>query len=360
MAKRKTETGRLGIVCAWREGETDLAATIESAGASAGQGASVYAVVDKDRQGPARTRHRGIDAAGNCDVIAIIDAHMRFDGDCLAAMARHVRKTGALACATTYHNAECSMTGGAYYGGRIVYRAKDGRAQNALAIKWARDQKPGRRAAVIGACYVFPRSWYYDVGQPLAALPGWGCDEEALSISAWLAGRPVECLPQMCAHRYRERAPWLVSDVEHAAVHASRMALIHAVVSECNARRELEAWQRGWVREGVPSCASPEAERWRLALLKGKRTWREWLAQVCEPEEIDGAQAQPERSTVQAQRSAPIRNPTTPMHGVKCPHCGAVNDPKSLRVTHTYDNGNRRHNCPKCGNPFISMFRATL
>jgi hypothetical protein len=218
-------------VCAWRQGEDDLASTIESAGLSAGKASAIYAVEDKTMQGPARTRHRGIEAAADCDVIAIIDAHMRFDGACLADMARHVRKTGGLACATVYHNAECAMMGGAYYGGRIVYRQKVGKAQNALAIKWARDQNPGPRAAVVGACYVFPRAWYYTVGQPLAALPGWGCDEESLSISAWLSGVPVECLPQVCAHRYRPAPPWGVTDAEHAAVHASRMALIHAVVS---------------------------------------------------------------------------------------------------------------------------------
>jgi hypothetical protein len=361
MAKRKTEPGKMGIVCAWRQGETDLAATIESAGASAGNGAAVYAVEDKERQGPARTRHRGIEAAGDCDVVAIIDAHMRFDNACLAEMARHVRKTGGLACATVYHNADCAMTGGAYYGGRIVYRQKVGKAQNALAIKWAHDQKPGRRGAVVGACYVFPRSWYYTVGQPLAALPGWGCDEEALSISAWLSGLAVECLPQTCAHRYRDRAPWQLTDAEHAAVHASRMALIHAVVSECNARQELESWQRAWVPEGIPACQTTEAERWRLALLKCPRTWRQWRAEVCEPDEIDGYQAQRAAGavTAQPQRAAPIRNPTTLLHGVRCPHCGTITDPKALRVTHTYDNGNRRHNCPACGNPFISMYRAT-
>ena len=358
MAKRKTETGRLGIVCAWRQGESDLAATMESAEASAGASVKIISAEDKTQAGPARTRHRGIEAAGDCDVIAIVDAHMRFDGRCLADMARHVRKSGGLACATVYHNAECAMTGGAYYGGRIVYRLKVGRQQNALAIKWARDQKPGQRGAVVGACYVFPRSWYYEVGQPLAALPGWGCDEESLSISAWLSGRPVECLPQTCAHRYRERAPWQVSDAEHTAVHASRMALIHAVVSECNARHELESWQRSWVPEGIPACTSAEAERWRLALLKCKRTWRDWRATVCEPDEIDGVQAQRD-PPAQPTRTAPVRNPTTPLHGVRCPHCGTAHDPKTLRVTHTYNNGNRRHACPTCGNPFISIFHAT-
>jgi hypothetical protein len=139
------------------------------------------------------------------------------------------------------------------------------------------------------------------------------------------------------------------------------MALIHAVVSECNARRELEAWQRAWVREGIPACRSAEAERWRLALLKCTRTWRQWRAEVCEPEEIDGVQPASMNATADAKPNKPasIRNPTAPLHGVKCPHCQTVHDPKRLRVTHTYGNGNRRHPCPTCGNNFISMFRPT-
>jgi DNA-directed RNA polymerase subunit RPC12/RpoP len=142
------------------------------------------------------------------------------------------------------------------------------------------------------------------------------------------------------------------------------MALIYAVVSEYNARKELEAWQRAWVPEGIPVCTSAEAERWRLALLKCPRQWREWRAQVCEPDELDGVQASPEARSVhpaaRGRPAMPIRNPTTPMRGVKCPHCQSVHDPKSLTVSHTYSNGNRRHNCPHCGNNFISVFCATL
>lgn len=360
MAAKRKAGMKIGIVAAWRKGETDLAATIESASQGL-TAATVYAVEDRTADGPARTRHRGIEAAGDCDTIIVIDAHMRFSPGALESIAKRVRKTGGLACASAYHNAECAFTGEPYRGGRIVYRAQDGKRKNALCVKWARDAKPGPRGCVIGAVYAFPRAWYYDVGQPLAALPGWGCDEEALSIAAWLSGRPVECLPQTAAHRYRERPPWQVEDAEHAAVHASRMALIHCVVSELNARRELEAWQRSWVPEGIPPCTTPEAERFRAALLRQPRTWREWRAQVCEPDEIDGRQdAGSARATPQQDRKpAPIPNPVATLYGVECRHCRAVHDPHHLKVSHTYPNGNRRHICPTCRNPFMSMFRAT-
>jgi len=286
----KQKRGKIGVVVAWRHGESDLQATIDSAAASAGKASTIISVEDKTMQGPARTRHRGIEAADGCDVIAIIDAHMRFDGNCIQSLARHVRKTCGLVCPLVHHNDKCDFSGGHYAGGRIVYKSQDGKQKQALSVKWSRDTHPGQRGSVIGACYVMPRELYYRIGQPLAALPGWGCDEEALSISAWMAGVPIECTGDKAAHLYRAKTPWQVTPQEHANVHASRMALIHAVVSEIGARKELEAWQRSWVAEGVKSCDSAEAERWRLALLKLPRKWREWLATVCEPDEINGKQ----------------------------------------------------------------------
>jgi hypothetical protein len=352
---------KVGIVIAWRQGEADLDATIESARRSVGKlPAAVYAVEDKDRQGPARTRHKGIEAASDCDVILVADSHMRFDGKTLAKLAKAVRADQTLACPTVYHNTECAMKGGKYCGARIVYKAKNGREQHALCAKWSRSDKPGQRGAVMGGCYAFRRDWYYQVGAPWAALPGWGCDEESLSIAAWLSGQVPVALGCVAAHRYRERPPWPVMSDEFAAAHASRMALIHCVVSEVNARNELTAWQRAWVPEGIPPCTTPEAERFRLALLQLPRTWRQWRASVCEPDEIDGQQREQTTATPnEAATLAPVRNPTTVLHGVRCSHCGTVHDPHKLPVTHTYPNGNRRHVCPICRNPFVSVFRAT-
>ena len=390
---------KTAVICAWRKGETELAETLESAKNSIGVNDAVIAVEDKTAAGPARTRHRGIDAAADADVIIIIDAHMRFMGDTLTMLANHVRKHGGIAMPLVHHNPLCAFEGfydlisGAdihasgpqpgvgdasrvYAGARIVYRAKDGQAKYALSAKWSKDIKPGPRGAVMGACYAFRRDWYYSVGQPLAALPGWGCDEEALSISAWMSGHMPVVLDCRAAHRWRNRTPWNVSSEECARVLQSRMALIHAVVTEAGARRELEEWQRSWVREGIPASNTPEAERWRLALLKQPRKWAQWRKEVCEPDEIDGVQIPPiqvaadesQRSGVKNQKSdgkheAPkvtrVQNPVVIQHGVQCPHCGTNHDPLKLEVTHVFPNGNRRRMCPACQNPFISHFIAT-
>jgi len=347
---------KLAIVCAWREGETDLQATIDSAAESAGPGAAVYAVEDKDRQGPARTRHRGIVAADGADIICIIDAHMRFDCDVLRAMARHVRAHGGLSTALCHHNADCDLTGSSYAGARIVYRAKDGKSQTALCGKWSKDTKPGKRGCVMGACYTFRRDWYFQIGQPLAALPGWGCDEEALSIACWLSGETPRVHNGHVAHRYRPAAPWQRTPQDSSGVYASRMALIHGVVTDASDRRELEQWTREPVREGVPACTSAEGERFRQAMLKQPRKWREWRAQVCEPDELDGVQSYREPVAVDrpAARLAPRMNPVSILQGVDCKHCRTIHDPLKLQVLNTYANS-RRFRCPVCGNPFIAM-----
>ena len=49
----------LAVVIAYRKEETDLAATVESAKLSAGLGAQIITVEDKDATGPGWNRHRG-------------------------------------------------------------------------------------------------------------------------------------------------------------------------------------------------------------------------------------------------------------------------------------------------------------
>jgi hypothetical protein len=295
------------------------------------------------------------------DVVCVIDAHMRFESDVIARGVSLVRDNGGLIAPFCHHNAACDFSGGHYAGARIVYKAKDGKARTALCGKWARDMKAGQRGCVMGACYLFPVSWYFDVGEPLNALAGWGCDEEALSIAAWLSGRTPFVYEGRVAHRWRERPPWNVMSADHAGVYASRMALIRAVVTDVSDRRDLEEWTRSAVPEGVPSTETAAGEKFRLALLNLPRKYRQWRAQVCEPDEIDGVQV-PVSVPVDrdVERVAPRANPTIPLRGVQCPHCHAVHDPIKLRVDHTYRNGNRRHACQKCGNPFISRFSATV
>lgn len=339
------------IVCAYHASEDDLAETTKSAMKSAGKGAKFYAVQDRDESGPGRNRHRGIEAASDADVIVIIDAHMRFRGNVLRRLISEAYKGGRLLVPFCHHNEDCSFTGngGAYYAGaRIVFRSRDGQQFKPLDAKWSKDQEPGERGCVMGACYAFRRDWYMGAaGQPLSILTGWGGDEQALSISMWMTGGKVEVINGHVAHRYRPRPPWTPSQKALDAVHASRSAMIQAFVSDVTDRRELHSWAN--IRE--PAQATPEVDRLRAAMLAAPRNYRQWKSEVCEPDEIDGRQSARTSSTRVDRNHTP--NICVPRHGIVCPHCGTCSE--KPRVTHTYDNGNKRHICPACGNPFMSF-----
>lgn len=268
---------KTAVIIPWRQGETELQTTIESVTRSAGRGTTIYPVEDTTRAGPAVTRHRGIEAAVGADVIILVDAHMKFEGHVLRDMARAVNLTGGLLCPKCYHNPECSFdgthpSGASYYAGAdIHYKGEDQNGKQALVWKWNTDPLPGPRACIGGACYVFRRDWYYRVGQPLSALPGWGGDEEALSISAWLSGDQPAVWDGRCAHRWRAASPWKLTAREIDDIRrGSREAIISAVVSDAADRVDLLTYQRGRLR------TTHEVQRWAAALLKLPRTWAEW------------------------------------------------------------------------------------
>ena len=339
---------KTAVIIPWRQGETELQTTIDSAAASIGKSATIYPIEDTTHDGPAKTRHRGVMAATTSDVIIMVDAHMIFDKRALLRMARYVNEHGGLICPKCYHNPECTFdakhpSGASFYSGAdIYYKTSDGNGQQALCWKWSTDPKPGPRPCVGGACYVFRREWYFGVGQPLSALPGWGGDEEALSISAWLSGHMPQVFDGRVAHRWRERAPWKLTGSENKAIrYGSRAAIIGACVADQVDRADLLGWLQS------KPVMSKEIARWREALLKQPRTWAQWKAEVAVMPEA-GQKAGKRKNTP---------NLTTPLHGVVCPHCHSSHDPKCLKVNHTWPNGNRRHKCPKCNRPFISVYR---
>lgn len=270
---KKEKANRTAVIIPWRQGETELKSTIESAEQSIGSNALIIPIEDKAGDGPAMTRHRGIEAAKDCDVIVIVDAHMKFKDDVLKRMARRVRKHGGLLCARCYHNDGCTWENGAasYMGADIYLKGVDQNGNQAIMWKWSADKKPGQRACIGGACYVFRRDWYYRTGQCLSALPAWGCDEEALSITAWLSGHDPEVFDGDVAHRWRAKAPW---DSAARPINTSRAAMICALVADPAERADLLAYQ------GVKPLESMEVARWRDALLTLPRTWEQWKSEV--------------------------------------------------------------------------------
>jgi hypothetical protein len=271
------------VIIPWRKGETELQTTIESAEASIGAG-RIYPVEDVAGDGPGRTRDRGIMAATDSDVIVIVDAHMKFQGDVLRKMARRVARFDGLLCAVTHHNEDCEFGAihpsghGAYYGADIHWKGEDGNGKMALLWKWQdRRLSPGPVACIGGACYVFRRDWYLRCGRPLALLPCWGGDEEVLSIACWLSGQMPRVYDGNVAHRYRKRPPWKPdANPEHVldVKVRCRSAIISAFVSDRKDADELLAWQSG------ERISNEAVNRTKAALLKLPRKWAEWKAEV--------------------------------------------------------------------------------
>lgn len=350
----KKATTKAAIVCAYHPQEDDLQSTTTSAMKSAGTGATFYAVQDKDGTGPGRNRHRGIEAASDAEVIVVIDAHMRFKPGVLAKMVQHVKQHGGLLVPYCHNNETCSFDGKPYAGARMVWGSQDDdiKQRCALVAKWARDDKPGPRTAVMGACYVFRRDWYFKVGQPLAMLDGWGCDEELLSIACWMSGMMPMLFDGHVAHRFRSRPPWPVSPAEFAKVTANRRRMITAVCPQEHDRHQLFHWQGN-----QDTTITPESERLRKALLTLPRSWAEWRKNACEPAEVNGKPVDGEHvAEVRQEPKRPWRpQVVTPMFAIRCPHCGAEYDPLKLPVSNTYQNF-RRHLClnERCKRPFVS------
>ena len=294
------------IVCAWVNnpnpdyGEPDLQPTLDDAARSAGKGCKVFAVEDRDQSGPGMNRDRGIMAASSSDVVVVIDAHMRFQGDVISRMVAECRKTGGLINCFCHHSDQpYSFDGNLYAGARMVWRNKVGNIFLPLVAQWFNTAttkgkiKDGKRTAVMGACYAFPREWYIEAGQPLAILNGWGCDEESLSIAAWLSGIPIMCYEGHVAHKYRHfgrQHPYCIFN-NHAA-------LLEAFCADPKDRCDLYEWLRksevpatNNYPGGVRSCGavnSSQIARCRNAMAKMPRSWNQWKVKACEPEVLDG------------------------------------------------------------------------
>lgn len=337
------------IVCVHRTGDPELQDTLASAAESAGDGAKVIAVEDKDQTGPGRNRDRGIMAATDADVIIIIDAHMRFQGDVLAQMANQVRKHGGLICPLVHHHDRMTFDGRPMAGASIAWMATDHHPQfSPLSAAWSGSAGPRPCTAVKGDCYAFRRQWYLDAGRPLAMLAGWGGDEEALSIAAWLCGEPISVFDGHVARPIAAGLPWPAPSA--VPMVESRAALVKAFVIEYNARNELMYHLRlNKVTVPGPLSLQAEVDRVKVAMLKQAVSFEDWRRVVY------GTAAAGE-ARKPGQPLAKISNPTVMRKGITCPHCGTFHEVGlTMGVVNVYPNGNRRHICPVCHLPFISL-----
>jgi len=259
-----------------------------------GAGVPVDVRHDSPPMGCGWRRHEGIMACPT-EGVFLCDGHMEFGEGYFAGIAAELDRTPDALLVTRMQSMSHDWTpkDGMYYGAEIALRDEwPGGQFVPIAAKWRREETgDGDVGAVMGACYAFTRSSYERWGRPLAILRAWGCDEEALSIAAWMTGGRVRLVPGLARHMYqapRGRAPEL-SDEEAARVWANRLALLNAIPMPESDRAGLVEWMRRtpWLKtlsdrvNRSLSVRAADVERMRAALESGPMTWRQYVRKWC-------------------------------------------------------------------------------
>lgn len=290
---------KIGLVCAYRN-ETDLENTLASARlAACGEIMTVYRVEDHASRGPGFCRHAGIvqATADGCDVIVIIDAHMRFQAGLLSGMAAAVRADRQLLlCAPCCHNSRCGYDDKVYRGSRFTLRAETIHGETgatercSLAAQWTGPEEQCN--AVMGACYAFDPAMYARAGSPLRMLHSWGGDEEYLSACFWFAGGHVSLYDrgEICAHLARDKSTADPGMDLQAGIWTNRLQLLRMLPLAPDMAAELTEWTRSSTaftadayREAIDArlnVTETECYAVRDLLASYGRDPAEWLAQA--------------------------------------------------------------------------------
>lgn len=155
-------------------------------------------------RGPGQCRDYAIKAS-DADIVILVDGHMTFPlgwvDEICAHLAKHPKD---ITC--------CRMQGlgqdftplqeNIYAGCFLMLKHPHSSMKNwFICSQWNKDAKEkGVTGGIMGACYGMKRSWYLEIGSPLAILEAWGGDEEILSTCSWLMGGRCYLLPPVCGH----------------------------------------------------------------------------------------------------------------------------------------------------------------
>lgn len=247
------------------------------------------------RCGVGPSRHKGIMAA-DTDWVLLCDAHMRFPQGWYERAMAYLAHCGdnelwCGACAAIDDNHPLTSPKTIYYGG--VWNMcgldpnKRGHRQ-VFEINWNKEKLAAGAEipAIMGACYFVGRSWY-ERHAGLQYLRGWGCDEQLLSLKAWLSGGAIRMMPDVViGHKFwTGRRPFTVAPWH---VHYNKAFCMHTLLSPEVARgllsklgpgadhargvaRAMEDWhlieaERGRNRKLLTKDVSEFADRFKLNL----------------------------------------------------------------------------------------------
>jgi hypothetical protein len=332
------------------------------------QGVTIDVITDKPAMGCGWRRHEGI-LKCKTDGVFLCDGHMEFDDGFFDNIRCDLAKNPDDLLCTRMQSVDRDWNpmGGLYAGAFIRTMQQWGSGEYIpISGTWRKgDQGNGPIGCVMGANYALTKTAYERMGRPLGMLRAWGCDEELLSIACWMTGGKVRLVDGVASHMYaapRVGGREILID-EIVRVWANREAMLQAIPMHEKERDEYRAWmERSVVVQKNKAAILMDAKKrkqdiYRLcaALSGGSMTWEQYRRKWINKEPTEGMVKQ--KKTAEKPKKQNVPNLTTQMHGVKCPHCHVMHDPKQLTVTHTYANKNRRHICEACEKPFISIYK---
>lgn len=136
------------------------------------------------------------------DVLIVMDSHMRPPHDCLDLWLadHHYNPLAVMSCESTGFKTHDAFHG---YGADLKLLDK-----GFWEPKWTPRKPiadPYRVHAVMGGAYLIPRTILKAVGGYAPCLQGYGCEEEFLSIRAWMMGFEVRVAPSVIIPHHYDR-----------------------------------------------------------------------------------------------------------------------------------------------------------
>jgi glycosyltransferase involved in cell wall biosynthesis len=216
----------------------------------------VRLIRNKHRAGAAACRHMGIHLATN-DVCLLVDSHMRFEAGWFEkAMWRIQGRPKTLHCATmrgfdSKHPA-LGVPAGEYHGADLVLLSD----KHILEGVWAKEKPDDSElSCLMGACYFVPREWYLRLGG-LQFLRGWGCEEQLLSLKAYLSGGDIRLMRDVHIwHKFRLKEEKFPYEIEIYKTIYNKLFILHTMFQPEIALPLIEALSH-----------TPEFERAREAI----------------------------------------------------------------------------------------------
>lgn len=202
------------------------------------------------RIGSGASRHVAAEIATG-DWMLMVDSHCRLEKGWLEAAYAGIEKYpnasfSGVCKGFTPKVAPFGTPAGTYYGGDLQFIGKNpnGSDTQVLSAIWAKERDDmAEIPCVLGANYLVNRKRFLELGS-MNLFKVWGCEEEMLSLKAWLSGGEVRLMKGLVTwHRFRdgEKLPFHNS---LSTLLYNRLLLIYTIFPTDMARRMIAALPR--------------------------------------------------------------------------------------------------------------------